>query len=91
MKLVGATAAFVRGPFLLGASLQGLLGGGFAVCALLLTHRLVGRSITFTENPVLSMVAGRFLPAEAAASLIVGGALVGFLAAALALRRAGAR
>ena len=89
MKLVGATAGFIRGPFLLGASAQGLAGGGLAVAALALTHRTIERSVIFGQNPFLSMVVGRFLPPQALLLLIGGGAVLGFLAAALALRRAG--
>ncbi len=89
MRLVGATAAFVRGPFLLGAAAQGLAGGALAVGALLLTHHLVVGSILFQKNPFMSLILGRFLPAGAVASLTAGGAVLGLVAAALALRRAG--
>ncbi|HEU4402219.1 MAG TPA: permease-like cell division protein FtsX [Candidatus Polarisedimenticolia bacterium] len=89
MKLVGATAAFIRGPFLLGAAAQGLLGGGLAVGGLILTHRLVERSAVFRANPFMALVAGRFLPTEAALLLAAGGALLGLAAALLSLRRAG--
>lgn len=89
MKLVGATSAFIRGPFLLGAAAQGLGAGGLALGALLLTHRLVERSQILADNPFLYMVAGRFLPPPGALFLAVSGAVVGFIAAAMALRRAG--
>ncbi len=89
MKLVGANALFIRGPFLVGAGAQGLAGGGLAIGALLLTHRLVERSDIFQENPFLYLVAGRFLPTPGAMFLAVSGAVVGCIAAALALRRAG--
>ena len=88
MNLVGATAAFVRAPFLLGAAAQGLAGGALAVGALLVTHRLLVGSEVYAENPFISLVAGRFLPAEAAVALTAGGALLGLVAAALSLRRA---
>ncbi len=87
MKLVGATSGFIQGPFLLGAAAQGLAGGGLAIGALMLTHRLVERSDIFRENPFLYLVAGQFLPAPGATFLAVSGALVGLAAAALALRR----
>ena len=89
MKLVGATAAFIRGPFLLAAAVQGLVGGTIAVGGLYLTHRLVEQAEVFRTNPFMSLVAGRFLPAEAAAALAAGGAALGILAAILSLRRAG--
>ncbi len=89
MKLVGATAAYIRAPFLLGAAAQGLLGGGLAVGGLLLTHRLVERSELYRENAFMSIAVGRFLPPAAAALLVAGGAALGLLAAILSLRRAG--
>lgn len=89
MKLVGATSAFIRGPFLLGAAAQGLGAGGLALGGLLLTHRLIEHSQIFADNPFLYLVAGRFLPPPGAVFLAVSGAVVGFIAAAMALRRAG--
>ena len=89
MKLVGATAAFIRGPFLLAAAVQGLVGGGIAVAGLFVTHRLVERSEVFRTNPFMSLVAGQFLPTDAAVALAAGGAALGVLAAILSLRRAG--
>jgi cell division transport system permease protein len=89
MKLVGATAAFIRGPFVLGAAAQGLAGGGLAAGALHLTHRLAWRSEAFQANPFMTLVAGRPLPGDALALLAVGGALLGLVAALLSLRRAG--
>ncbi len=89
MKLVGATSAFIRGPFLIGAAAQGLAAGGLALGGLLLTHRLIERSDIFADNPFLYLVAGRFLPPPGAVFLAVSGAVVGIIAAAMALRRAG--
>src|SRR5206468_13002456 len=51
MKLVGATAAFIRGPFLVAAAAQGLAGGAIALAGLFVTHRLVERAVVFTTNP----------------------------------------
>jgi len=89
MKLVGATAGFIRGPFMLAAAAQGFAGGVLAVAGLLCTHRLVERAEFFRANPFLSIVAGRFLPAGASLTLAAGGALLGIVAALLSLRRAG--
>jgi len=89
MKLVGATAAYIRAPFLVGAAVQGLAGGALASGLLLLTHRLIGRSAIYQANPFMSIVLGRFLPAEAVALLVAGGAALGLVGATLSLRRAG--
>lgn len=90
MKLVGATAAFIRGPFLLAAAVQGAAGGGLAVGALLLTHHLMVRSELAVANPFLMIVVGRFLPGEIGLYLALGGSVLGFLAAFLSLRRTAA-
>lgn len=89
MKLVGATAGFIRGPFMLAAAAQGLAGGLVAVAGLYLTHRLVERTEIFRANPFMSIVAGRFLPSGATLALAAGGAVLGIVAAVLSLRRAG--
>ena len=90
MKLVGATAGFIRGPFMLGAAAQGLAGGALAVAGLLLTHHFVEGAEFFRANPFLSIVAGRFLPPGASLALAGGGTVLGIVAAVLSLRRAGA-
>jgi cell division transport system permease protein len=89
MKLVGATAGFIRGPFMLAAAAQGIAGGTLAVAGLLLTHRLVERAEIFRTNPFMSIVVGRFLPSEAALALTAVGAALGIVAAILSLHRAG--
>ena len=88
MKLVGATAAFIRTPFLLGAAAQGLIGGLLAIGGLRLTWRLLLRSDAFRDNPFMALAAGHFLPAETTGLLVAAGIALGVLAAALALRRA---
>jgi cell division transport system permease protein len=89
MKLVGATAAFIRGPFVVGAAVQGFLGGALAAGGLFLTHRLLERSEVYRATPFLSVLAGRALPPAALALLAFSGALLGVLAAIVSLRRAG--
>jgi cell division transport system permease protein len=88
MKLVGATPAFIRAPFLFGAAAQGLAGGLAAAGAVRLTWQLVLRSAAFRDNAFMALVAGRFLPAGALAILVGAGVALGVAAAALSLRRA---
>jgi cell division transport system permease protein len=88
MKLVGATAGFIRGPFLLAAAVQGLAGGLIAIGALVLTHRLLEGSALYRSNPFLSIAAGAFLPPVAGVALALSGAVLGLIGAALSLRRA---
>lgn len=88
MKLVGATAAFVRGPFVAGAAAQGLLGGILAAAALRLTWRLLLGAGAYRENPFMALVAGHFPRPETLLILPAAGALLAIAAALLSLRRA---
>jgi len=88
MKLVGATAAIVRWPFIVGAAVQGLLGGGLASAAVWLTWRALVASAAYHENPFMALAAGRFPDDAALFILPVAGALLAVAAATLSLRRA---
>jgi cell division transport system permease protein len=88
MKLVGATDAFVSAPFLVEGVLQGLLGGGLAVLALLGLHlALVPRlqaAVVLAQGLTLSDT----LPLALVGGLVAGGAAVGLLGSALSVARA---
>jgi cell division transport system permease protein len=88
MKLVGATAAMIRAPFMMGAAAQGLTGGLVALLALRGTWALVTTSAPYHETPMLALVVGRYPPASLLALLPLTGLLLGLAAAALSLRRA---
>jgi cell division transport system permease protein len=90
MKLVGATAGFIRAPFLLGAATQGLAGGLLAFLALRLTWAMLVRSNPYRENPMLALAAGQFPPLDVVAVLPLLGVVLALAAAALSLRRASA-
>lgn len=77
MRLVGATDAFVRLPFLLEGALGGLLGGVAALALTWLAHALVSRYV----------VAIAFLPAAASVLAILGGAALGLLGSAVSVGR----
>jgi cell division transport system permease protein len=91
MKLVGATASFIRAPFLLGAATQGLAGGLLALAGLRLTWWMLVRSTPYRENPLLALAAGRFPPASVLAVLPLLGLTLALAAAALSLGRASAQ
>lgn len=77
MRLVGATDAFVRRPFLLDGFAKGVLGG---ILALLLTwtaHAIVSRSFLETD----------FFPAQLAFLGVVAGALLGTVVSLFSVRR----
>jgi cell division transport system permease protein len=88
MKLVGATAAMIRAPFMMGAAAQGLAGGLVALLALRLTWAFVTTSDPYRETPMLALVVGRYPPASLLVVLPLAGFVLGLVAAALSLRRA---
>ena len=88
MKLVGATDGFVSAPFLIEGTLQGLMGAGLAVLALLALH-----GILLPRLAVAVPVAGRLtladtLPGPLVVALLAGGAGIGLGASALSVARA---
>lgn len=88
MKLVGATAAFVRGPFVAGAAAQGLLGGLLAAAALRGTWRILIHAGAYRENPFMALLAGQFPRPGMLLVLPAAGAVLAIVAALLSLRRA---
>jgi cell division transport system permease protein len=87
MSLVGATRLFIKMPFLIEGLLQGITGGAIALLLLLSLHLLflhnAGSFLTF--NPATAGLS--FLPPVYSVSLIMAGALLGFLGSLVALRR----
>lgn len=86
LRLVGATNAFVKGPFLLEGSAQGALGAT-AASAILGILFLIVRGRLDGELALLLGVTPSFLPWEAVVGMIALGALLGVVAAMLGLRR----
>jgi cell division transport system permease protein len=86
LRLVGATDAFVKGPFLIEGSAQGALG---AFCALTLLGALflVVRGRLDGELASLVGVDPTFLPWPVALGMVGVGAVLGMTAAALGLRK----
>lgn len=77
MRLVGATNGFIRRPFLIEGLMAGLLGGFIAVGLTYLTYHFV--------NLTLMQIA--WIPVVWLAGTVVVGAVYGFVASALAVRR----
>jgi cell division transport system permease protein len=87
MRLVGATGAFIRAPFLLEGTLQGAAG---AIAAEILLFAAYGRLATHaaaTANPFLKLLTAGFLTPPQAALLALGGTLIGAAGSLLSLRR----
>jgi cell division transport system permease protein len=87
LRLVGVPELLIRGPFVMGGLIQGLLGGALALGALALAfHALLWSGGREPEN-VVALLGLRFLPPPAAALLVAGGVLAGLLGGLLAVRR----
>jgi cell division transport system permease protein len=83
LKLVGATNAFVRLPFLLEGAIWGASGGGAA--ALLLW--LAGRAFTSRVSSAIAFVDIRFIGPQLAMAIVALGVMLGVCGAMLAVRR----
>ncbi|KPJ48247.1 hypothetical protein AMJ40_07830 [candidate division TA06 bacterium DG_26] len=77
MKLVGATDAFIRRPFLIVGLIQGALGGGFAATLLYVFYLAVKMKISGIVFPGMEMVAG----------LIGFGSILGLLGSLISVRK----
>jgi cell division transport system permease protein len=86
LRLVGATDAFVKGPFLIEGSAQGALGAMGALTLLALLFAVV-RGRLDGELAALIGVDPTFLPWQVVVGMIGAGALLGMIAAALGLRK----
>ena len=87
MKLVGATSGFVSAPFLIEGVLQGLLGAGLAVLALLGLHVVLVPRLQAAVTLAGGLALRDTLPLPLVAGLVLGGGLVGLLGSALSVAR----
>jgi cell division transport system permease protein len=88
MKLVGATDAFVRAPFLIEGAAQGIAGAGLAVLALLAAHGAILPRLRAAVQVAGGLTLADTLPWSLVAGLVGAGAAIGLLASALAVARA---
>jgi cell division transport system permease protein len=77
MRLVGAPAAYVRGPFVMEVVIQGGAGALIALAALAVAFFAVRGVYLVPLAAAVNMPSIRFLPAELAVLLVVGGMAVG--------------
>jgi cell division transport system permease protein len=85
MRLVGATPAYVKGPFVMEGMIQGLLGGLLAVALLGAAFRVLAR-----ETLAVSDLLGRavvVLPFSLCAGLVLGGMALGVAGSMISLGR----
>lgn len=85
MRLVGATRAYVKGPFVVEGMIQGGLGGALGVALLWVAYRYLARDTLATSD--LLGRATLFLPAPLCASIVVGGMAVGLVGSLVSLGR----
>jgi cell division transport system permease protein len=77
MRLVGATDAFVRRPFLIDGFAKGVLGGLLALLFTWGAHSIVSKSFLQAD----------FFPASLSVIGVAGGAALGTMVSALSVRR----
>ncbi len=81
MKLIGATKAFIRWPFVLEGIIQGLLGGGLAGAILFLVFEYLGKWISTELSDFVHVQTFYY-------GVIVGlGCLLGFIGSLISIRR----
>ncbi len=87
MRLVGATHAYIRGPFVVEGMLQGSLGGAVALGLLYTTYELFLKQALASFQLLTGTEWFRFLSPEAWAGIVLGGMAVGFVGSILSVRR----
>ena len=87
MKLVGATDAFVRVPFLFEGLVQGVVGAVLALSAVHLLHATLAGVLEIALSGALGAFVLAPLPPSAALWLLVGGAFLGVFGAAISVGR----
>lgn len=85
MRLVGATQAYVKGPFVVEGMIQGGLGGLVSVSLLWVTFRVVARDALAASDLLGRAVI--FLPAELCLAIVLGGMAVGVVGSLVSLGR----
>jgi len=87
MRLVGATKAYIRAPFLVEGVLQGALGALLALGLLFGAYRLVAPALDLA-SPLLATTSDRgLLELSMVAAMVTGGAAIGALGSSLAVSR----
>jgi cell division transport system permease protein len=87
LRLVGAPEILIRGPFLIGGLVQGLLGGAAAVALLSLTFHALLRYVASTHNALMGVFVVQFVAPATAVELVLGGLLAGIAGGAVAVRK----
>lgn len=86
VQLVGATPAFVRGPFIVAGLAQGLIGALLAVVLVEGLRRLVLDWTASDPVALLTLIGGHGLPWTHLAAIVLTGLFVGFVGSYFAVR-----
>ncbi len=88
MRLVGATNWFIRLPFMLEGMIQGVIGAGFSVVAVLLLNRGISNQLNKNDLKLLaSFDLNQSDLLSISGWLLLAGGLIGFLSAGIAVSR----
>ena len=87
MVMVGATSLFIKLPFLVEGTLQGLLGGLTALGLSFLVFEVILQKSLGSLLLITGIDTIHFLPAVWQIMLILGGGLIGLLGSLFALRK----
>ena len=87
MKLVGASRAYIRGPFIVEGILIGLLGSLCGVLMVYLGHVLLRTYVADAEPFLMASLEPVFLPLQWLLILVSAGALSGFLGSLFSLHQ----
>jgi len=87
LRLVGATGAFIRAPFLLEGTIQGAAGAGAALALLFVAYGRLAAHAAATANPFLKLLTSGFLTPAQVVALALAGTLIGTSGSLLSLRR----
>jgi len=87
MTMVGATAAFIKLPYLIEGALQGLCGGLLALLASFLAYRILLRENLGSLLLLTGIDTIHFLPPLWQVLVVAAGTLIGVLGSLLALRK----
>ena len=87
LRLVGATRAFIRGPFLVEGVFQGIAASILALVLISVTWLAVVSSRTVAADLLLKALVGEFLPLWAPPAILGVGLAVGLAGSLLSVRR----
>ncbi len=87
MKFVGATEAFIKGPFLAEGIIRGFLGSGLSLILLYLVHKLFTTIIHYSSPSLFTFSTVTFLSWTAMISIILLGSFLGWCGSLLTLQK----